>query len=47
MKSIYQLAFFKKVTVFDRWFEIGLGILFWMNIIILLYILLKHLSYVV
>ena len=36
---IYDMATFKSCTIFERWFEITCGIMFWMYIIIMIYIL--------
>lgn len=41
IKSAYELLSFKSVTYYDRWFEISLGIMAWINIFILLFVILK------
>lgn len=39
--AIYHLLTFKHYTVFDRWFEISLGIMAWIYIGIILYSVIK------
>jgi len=37
IRAIEHLFLFKTYTIFDRWFEIALGIMAWINILIITY----------
>lgn len=41
IETIFDLLTFKSVTTFNRWFEIGCGILTWMQIGIIIWGILK------
>ena len=40
-KALYGMAFFKHCTIYPRWFEIGAGMLFWIDVIMLIYVILR------
>jgi hypothetical protein len=41
LKALYCMFTFKRYTIFARWFEVGVGILVWLWIIVILYCILN------
>lgn len=41
-EALQHLLLFKPYTIYGRWFEVGCGVIAWLNIFILLTILLKY-----
>lgn len=36
-EALYALFAFRRYTSFDRWFEIGCGVLAWLNVVIVIW----------
>lgn len=37
--ALYEMATFKSVTYYDRWFEISLSVMFWLCLILLIFLM--------